>query len=134
MHGGGHRGRVLAGAEVRFCLAPGCGEVVDGRRVAYCPQHEPERTPWRGSTHRATRGPEWYALRKKVLQRDGHSCQEPGCTAPGTVVDHVVPAAEGGRTVLGNLQALCQRHSDEKTERERRRGVRRRSGRTNGRS
>ena len=115
---------------MRFCLAPGCPEVVDGRRVAYCDEHKPEHTPWQGSASRATRGPEWSAMRRRVLRRDGHLCQEPGCTAPAKVVDHIVPSAEGGRTVLENLQALCQKHSDEKTERERRAGKARRMRRT----
>lgn len=112
---------------MRFCLAPGCGEVVEGRRVTYCPTHEPERVPWRGSASRATRGPEWFALRKAVLRRDGYTCAHPGCTNPASVADHIVPAAEGGRTVLENLQALCHKHSDDKTEQERRRGISRRS-------
>lgn len=110
-------------------MAPGCGEVVEGRRVSYCVEHEPEREPWRGSASRASRGPEWFALRRKVLRRDGYTCAEEGCSAPAVIVDHIVPAAEGGRTVLENLRALCRKHSDVKTEEERRRGVARRKQR-----
>ncbi|HZM05677.1 MAG TPA: HNH endonuclease [Candidatus Saccharimonadales bacterium] len=49
------------------------------------------------------------SLRMATFQRDGNRCQH--CERKFPVArlhaDHVLPAARGGLTVLGNLQALC---------------------------
>ncbi len=51
-----------------------------------------------------------YRLRYLVLRRDGYTCRACGKSAPGVVleVDHIVPWPHG-KTVLENLQALCQK-------------------------
>jgi hypothetical protein len=51
--------------------------------------------------------------RFQILQRDSFQCVKCGrspATAPGVElqVDHIIPWAQGGRTVLENLQTLCR--------------------------
>lgn len=46
-------------------------------------------------------------LRKAVLRRDGHQCQECGSTQ-NLHVDHIYPEALGGKATMENLQALCR--------------------------
>lgn len=53
---------------------------------------------------------QWQALRLWVLDRDRWVCQinGPTCTRHATVVDHVVPVADGGPYVdPSNLRAAC---------------------------
>ena len=55
-------------------------------------------------------GPEWQAIRRQVLARDGHLCRirGPKCTFKATQVDHVVAVSQGGpRLEPANLQAAC---------------------------
>lgn len=50
-------------------------------------------------------------LRYHVLQRDGFRCVMCGRTSQDGVtlhVDHIIPVAKGGLTVLDNLQCLCE--------------------------
>jgi len=50
-------------------------------------------------------------LRFNVMRRDGHRCRLCGLTADDGVqlqVDHIVPVAKGGKTVIENLWLLCQ--------------------------
>ena len=57
------------------------------------------------------REPVSKAMRFEVFRRDGHACRICGATASGGAklhVDHVVPVADGGRSVMSNLQTLCQ--------------------------
>jgi hypothetical protein len=50
--------------------------------------------------------------RRLVLDRD-RGCRFPGCVATGHLeVHHVIHWAEGGRTDLGNLVAVCSFHHD----------------------
>lgn len=113
----------------RFCLSPGCPEVVDGK-VSYCDRHRPaQQTPWRGSKSEA-RGWEWRRIRARVLKRDGHRCTEPGCPRVATQVDAIVPSARGGSHVdVDNLRSLCDDHHRNKTDEDRRDGIKRRGGR-----
>ena len=52
-----------------------------------------------------------------IRGRDGH-CRFPGCCLPAIhcQVDHVIPWGEGGPTAEWNLQLLCQRHHNMKTD------------------
>ena len=53
-----------------------------------------------------------WRLRTQVLMRDGATCKMCGARPEDGVklhVDHVVPYAKGGETVLENLQVLCER-------------------------
>jgi 5-methylcytosine-specific restriction protein A len=62
----------------------------------------------------------WHRIRRRILKRDGHSCQWPMltggvCAEPATDVDHRVNAAEGGGDDDANLWALCGWHHNHKT-------------------
>lgn len=63
--------------------------------------------------HKTSRNVSWR-LRFLVMRRDSFKCQLCGLSPamkPGTVlvVDHVVPWASGGETIMNNLQTLCER-------------------------
>ena len=50
------------------------------------------------------------AMRRAVLERDGHRCRYCGSEVAGANYhcDHVRPVANGGRTVMQNLAAACR--------------------------
>ncbi len=53
------------------------------------------------------------SLRKKVLKRDGHKCQAPGCGRTCFLrVHHIEPEAAGGATEEQNLCTVCDRCHD----------------------
>jgi 5-methylcytosine-specific restriction protein A len=80
-----------------------------------CPDHS--RKPWaaRRGISRQQRGydAKHEALRRQVLR------EEPICRRCGfrlsVIADHIVALSLGGKTVRGNLQALCERCSRSKT-------------------
>lgn len=54
--------------------------------------------------------------RNEIRERDQHCCRI--CGRLGTVVDHIVPLADGGSDDPDNKQTLCTPCHDEKTARE----------------
>lgn len=51
-------------------------------------------------------------IRYNVLKRDNYTCQICGATASDGAklhVDHIIPISKGGKTVMSNLQTLCER-------------------------
>lgn len=49
---------------------------------------------------------DWEAIKSKVKIRDNHKCVK--CTRTEDLqVDHIIPVASGGRTVMSNLWTLC---------------------------
>lgn len=51
-------------------------------------------------------------IRYNVLKRDNYTCQICGATAKEGAklhVDHIIPVSKGGKTVMSNLQTLCDR-------------------------
>jgi 5-methylcytosine-specific restriction endonuclease McrA len=75
-------------------------------RASYRNRRKHARLPWlrqsrdqQKSSYRSDR------LKRLVLAADGHRCV--GCGAPGTDVDHRIPWAWGGLTVLWNCFTLC---------------------------
>ncbi len=49
---------------------------------------------------------DWRKLRRRILERDGHSCRY--CDASATCVDHIVPRTHGGTDNPDNLAAACK--------------------------
>jgi 5-methylcytosine-specific restriction protein A len=74
---------------------------------------------WEGSTRKATLPPDWQAIRRAVLQRDGWRCTWPTptgrCTERATDVDHV---GDRDDHTLENLRALCAPHHLQHTSRQ----------------
>ena len=64
-------------------------------RQRRCPAHKIRN----GSTR------SWRSIRAGILARDQHRGQL--CGQPANEVDHVIPLAQGGSDVEGNLRALC---------------------------
>jgi 5-methylcytosine-specific restriction enzyme A len=74
---------------------------------------------WEHSTgHDRTSTTAWKRTRKRILARDGYRCTTPGCTAPATDVDHLVPVYAGGDDADSNLTSICTPHHRAKTSRE----------------
>lgn len=51
-------------------------------------------------------------IRYNVLKRDNFTCQLCGITAKDGAkleVDHIIPVSKGGKTIMSNLQTLCDR-------------------------
>ncbi len=52
------------------------------------------------------------SIRYNVLKRDNYTCQICGATSKDGAklhVDHIIPISKGGKTVMSNLQTLCER-------------------------
>ena len=66
------------------------------------------------------------AIKRRVLERDGHRCylRGPRCIGHATQVDHVVNVAAGGTHDEGNLAAICAPCHEAKTQGERTAGIR----------
>lgn len=90
---------------MRPCLD--CGVLIPrGSRCTIC-QRAVDSARWRGWRERRPTGGRWQAIRRRVMERDGWTCQL--CGAPADEVDHVVPWSMGGTDDLDNLRALCRR-------------------------
>jgi len=58
-------------------------------------------------------------IRREVLERDGYTCQAPGCHHRAFLeIHHRIPVADGGRSVAENLVTLCSRCHRKLHERE----------------
>jgi len=102
---------------LRPCNVPGCPEIaVKGGR---CAAHaaERERATDRSRPPAYKRGYDYdHRKRRARVLRECPYCVQ--CGAPATVVDHIVPLARGGTDDMGNLQPLCARCHNRKTNRE----------------
>lgn len=59
-----------------------------------------------------------YAISAKDMRRLLNSpCAVDGCTNTNMHIDHVIPVSRGGSHGIGNLQALCARHNQQKWSR-----------------
>lgn len=59
-------------------------------------------------------------LRRRILARDRKTCQIQGpyCSVTATMVDHIIPVAEGGTDKVHNLQSVCESCHKIKTQEE----------------
>lgn len=57
-------------------------------------------------------------IRKRILQRDNHTCQKCKATNTPLEVDHIDNTRGPGYNLDSNLQALCVECHEEKTRRE----------------
>lgn len=113
----------------RFCLSPGCPEVIDAKS-GWCQSHDPwTARKWRSRLPAGSRpnGWAWGAIRRRVLARDNRRCVK--CGAQAEEVDHIVPVArcvESGLNAhdLSNLQSLCAGCHRAKSEADRIEGMR----------
>jgi 5-methylcytosine-specific restriction protein A len=96
---------------LKFCLQPGCNELVSGSR---CKAHG-------GTAYASTAGMSSTALgygyqwrKTRVTHLKAHPfCAV--CGDPATHVDHILPKALGGTDDPSNLQSLCAHHHHVKT-------------------
>lgn len=58
-------------------------------------------------------------IRYNVLKRDNFTCQKCGASNKDGAkleVDHIIPVAKGGKTIMSNLQTLCDRCNNGKSD------------------
>lgn len=58
-------------------------------------------------------------IRYNVLKRDNFTCQKCGITSKDGAkleVDHIIPVSKGGKTIMSNLQTLCDRCNSGKND------------------
>lgn len=127
-------------AAPRFCSRPGCAAAATAR--GFCEAHaRPAPTTYPREIRASASAPaprssdygrDWQRLRLWFLRRHP-LCQAPGCAAPASQVDHIIPHA--GRKDPrfrdpSNLQALCTSCHSRKTARDRKAGLTRPSSGT----
>lgn len=91
----------------RICPKQGCPNDMP------CAEHA--RPAWEGSTRRERLPSNWNTIRRRILKRDRHQCQAPGCRAKATEVDHVINNDDDSPE---NLQSLCSPCHRKKTQAE----------------
>lgn len=91
---------------MRPCLVDGCWERT---QRTYCERHRPKDS---GDRHRLSQRERGYATieyrinRKRVLQRDGWTCQY--CGGVADTADHLIPFTVSGDNSVENLVAACR--------------------------
>lgn len=107
----------------RKCPREGCTNRITSTR--YCPEH----TTWHWSPN-SSRDAAHRAWAKAVKIRDKYMCQinGPDCLTRGTIADHIIPVAEGGKDTLPNGRCVCENCDREKVRAEATRGIRRANG------
>ena len=70
-----------------------------------------------GATPRV-RGDAWMATRRRILLRDGYTCQGCGVVRMDNEIDHRVPLEQSGSNEDGNLWVLCTECHKTKTRKE----------------
>lgn len=120
---------------MRPCSAPGCPNVLRG--PGRCLQHGGPEPAHRWDTNRRPdvkrlAGTANQRRRMRLFAQEPfcRECSKQGKLVVAQIADHIIPLGESGATFddpydLTLLQPLCQRHSDEKTQQESKRGKRR---------
>lgn len=85
------------------------------------------RRPWQTTSDASAqriRGRRGQAIRASFLARHPlcAACEKEGRVTPATIVDHVIPLAEGGADDDTNKQGLCDPHNKQKSAAEAVRG------------
>lgn len=97
---------------------PGVSIVAHG----YCEQHADKAKAWTGGgAGRGRGGRPWRRIRERIKKRASglcESCSKVGIVSVGAICDHRIPKAEGGTDRDNNLQWLCRKCSDKKTQQE----------------
>lgn len=114
----------MAHSTPKRCRQSGCGKSTIHRH-GYCDEHAKlGRSNWykreqlKGNRHKRGYGSAWEKLRKIILERDQHLCQDclkVGVVTNGTHVDHIKSKYQGGTDEYCNLQTLCADHHKHKT-------------------
>ena len=103
------------------CRTPGCGVLIRGK-PGHCEEHRPQvrkqQDSGRPPASRRGYDRDWRRRRAAFLA-DHPYCVRDGETA--TVVDHIVPLAEGGPDDESNWQSLCKTCHDSWKQRQDRR-------------
>lgn len=104
----------------RPCTYPRCKEYAT--KGSRCDEHQIKHN-WhhRGNRHERGYGSKWDKIRKQVMVRDDHQCQEclrQGIYTKADEVDHIIPKHLGGPDSYDNLEAICKPCHAEKTSRE----------------
>ncbi len=104
------------------CSVSGCPQraIERGR----CDRHALEyavsirpRNPQRPTRQELGYGAEWQRIRARHLQQEPYCvvCLSLGIIKDATIVDHIVAKSRGGTDDDGNLQSLCPKHHNRKT-------------------
>lgn len=105
------------------CSTPGCGKISSQRKCESCRvRRQPRERRANEDVRRRYRTARWERLRQRVLERDGHLCQEclrNGIVRQGKEIDHVRKAMDDLSQFwqAENLQTLCKRCHGQKTAR-----------------
>ena len=98
----------MPGHPARTCTHVGCNALSrDG--TGRCPAHPREQWAKKPEAPKRITGRRLQAMRAALFQEQPLCvlCKDAGRITPATERDHVVPLAEGGQDVDGNVQALC---------------------------
>ena len=96
-------------------VTKGCLSQTLSSRCNSCNQSGKKHWHWKGGVS-YYRGPDWGKIASAIRQRDGHTCQYPGCQEAlgnnGRLLDvhHIIPYRETQDNSSGNLIALCMSH------------------------
>jgi 5-methylcytosine-specific restriction protein A len=109
------------------CRQGGCSALVD--KPGFCDKHRREAFKIQKQTvtddykerNRFYQRVAWKSVRTLQLQLEPlcRECRKLGKLVAATVVDHIIPIANGGAELdLDNLQSLCRSHHEAKTRTE----------------
>jgi hypothetical protein len=106
----------LPGADAEEILSAGLDLLLARNAKNKALVEKPRTTP---ATVSGTSDPERVpaAVRREVWKRDGGCCQwalDSGGVCGSRLrvqLDHIIPKASGGKSVVGNLRLLCERHN-----------------------
>lgn len=90
------------------CIERGCTALITTDEGPRCPdcRRKYAREGWeQGRTGSRGNRPGWSHLRKKVIRRDGHRCQE--CGTPNSLHVHHIDG-DARNDAMTNLRTLCE--------------------------